>query len=594
MNTIIMNHGYSSLVALLTQSIDIQYSMTTSLSLVVHTYSLSCLDYINDSIRINIMERSPVKNTLMWLPLIVVCIAQIGTSGDNAVLSIATNEFIHKLAASMDQVQLANIVYSLLAGALMVFGGMLGIAKGFKRVFMAGAALCVVGEALAVMAPTMALLIWGARTLTGLGAALMIPSVLGVIVSLYEGKARAIAFGGVGAATGFAVVIMPVGAGFIMDLLGYRAAFLTLSVWFIAVFLVAWRSIPEIKPSRIRIDYLGTLLVSLGLLSFIIGCSKISLWGLIEPMSAPFTFLGVSPALPLALLGVIIMAVTVWVEKRIEEKHGAALLPRSFLRTRQVRNGLYVTGLIFVVFGGAFFVIVSWVMVVAGWSGIESGLAMMVMAIPMIVLSLTIPKKASHLSPRGVVLASTAMVVAGTVLILSALLPDGFDPILMYPGLALLGAGQGGYSSQSAMIVAAALNPRDAAQSGGIQCSTRNVWQAAGVAIIGAVMLFGSTAIFKNRIENGEVSTIVKVYVANTPVHGFMANQAMLERIQNAGASAEEAEKALAIYKIARIESARWAFWSLVLLVLLHIPGFMGIPTQGWTVRASSEKVGSD
>ncbi|XEH49909.1 hypothetical protein NMD75_00370 [Edwardsiella tarda] len=47
-------------------------------------------------------------------------------------------------------------------------------------------------------------------------------------------------------------------------------------------------------------------------------------------------------------------------------------------------------------------------------------------------------------------------------------------------------------------------------------------------------------------------------------------------------------------YKIARIESARWAFWSLVLLVLLHIPGFMGIPTQGWTVKASSEKVGSD
>ncbi len=38
-----------------------------------------------------------------------------------------------------------------LAGALMVFGGMLGIAKGFKKVFMAGAAMCTVGEALAVV-----------------------------------------------------------------------------------------------------------------------------------------------------------------------------------------------------------------------------------------------------------------------------------------------------------------------------------------------------------------------------------------------------------------------------------------------------------
>ncbi len=97
------------------------------------------------------MESSQNKNAMMWLPLIVVCIAQVGTSGDNSVLSMSTNEFISKLGASMDQVQLANIVYSLLAGALMVFGGMLGIAKGFKRVFMAGAALCAAGEALAVI-----------------------------------------------------------------------------------------------------------------------------------------------------------------------------------------------------------------------------------------------------------------------------------------------------------------------------------------------------------------------------------------------------------------------------------------------------------
>ncbi|MCV5918296.1 MFS transporter, partial [Escherichia coli] len=70
---------------------------------------------------------------------------------------------------------------------------------------------------------------------------------------------------------------------------------------------------------------------------------------------------------------------------------------------------------------------------------------------------------------------------------------DGFNPVFMYAGLLLLGCGQGGYASQSAMIVASALNPRAAAQSGGIQCSTRNVWQAAGVAIIGAVLLFSST-----------------------------------------------------------------------------------------------------
>lgn len=536
------------------------------------------------------MDSTKTKNTMMWLPLIVVCVAQVGTSGDNSVLSMSTNEFISKLGASMDQVQLANIVYSLLAGALMVFGGMLGIAKGFKRVFMAGAALCAAGEALAVISPNMEMLIWAARSLTGFGAALMIPSVLGIIVSLYEGKERAVAFGGVGAATGFAAVIMPIGAGIIMDLSGYQAAFSTMSVWFIAVFIAAWKIIPDIKPAKMRVDYVGTVLASLGLLAFIIGCSKISLWGLIEPMEAPVTIFGLSPALPLALLGVVIMAATMLIEKKIESKHGAALIPQSFIRTRQVRNGLYVTGLIFAVFGAAFFVTLSWIMVVAGKSGIETGLSMAVMAGPMIVLSLGIPKKASHLSPRMVVLVSTGMVIVGTVLMLNSLLPDGFEPIQMYLGLALLGAGQGGYASQSAMIVASALNPRDAAQSGGIQCSTRNVWQAAGVAIIGAVLLFSSTAIFKTQIESSNVSNVVKEYVAQTSVHGFMANHAMAEKLQKIGASAEDTEQALVIYKATRIESAQWAFWSLVIFVVLHIPGFLGIQTKGWTAKKSTNK----
>lgn len=521
----------------------------------------------------------------LWLPLWVVCFAQVGTSGDNSVLSMSTNQFINSLGATMDQVQLANIVYSLLAGALMVFGGMLGIAKGFKNVFMTGAALCATGEAIAVISPNMDILIWGARSLTGFGAALMIPSVLGIIVSLYEGKERAVAFGGVGAATGVAAVVMPIGAGIIMDASGYQAAFSTMSGWFVLVFIAAWKVIPNIQPVKMRVDYVGTVIASLGLLAFIIGCSKISVWGLIEPMAAPFTILGISPALPLAIVGIIILIVTMMIEKRIEDTHGAALIPQSFIKTRQVRNGLYVTGLIFAIFGAAFFVTLSWIMVVAGKGGAATGIAMSMMAAPMIIFSLGIPKKYSHLSPRMVILTSTAANCFGAIAMAYSLQPDGFTPILMYSGLLLLGCGQGGYASQSAMIVASALNPRDAAQSGGIQCSTRNVWQAAGVAIIGAVLLFSSTALYKSEINQSEAAPAVKMYVAETPVHGFMSNKALLAKLNEAGSTEAESQYALDIYKETRIKSAQYAFWSLVIFILLHIPGFMGIPTHGWAPK---------
>lgn len=532
-----------------------------------------------------VTEKQNKSGIAMWFPLLVVCIAQVGTSGDNSVLSMSTNEFITQLNASMNQVQLANIIYSLLAGALMVFGGMLGIAKGFKQVFMTGAALCAAGEALAVISPTMDTLIWGARSLAGFGAALMIPSVLGIIVSLYEGKERAVAFGGVGAATGVAAVVMPIGAGIIMDASGYQVAFSTMSAWFVLVFLAAWKLIPNIKPAQMRVDYVGTVMTSLGLLAFIIGCSKISEWGLIEPMSAPFTIMGISPALPLAIIGIVIMGVTMMVEKQIEQKHGAALIPQSFIKIRQVRNGLYVTGLIFAVFGVAFFITPSWIMVVAGSDATATGLAVAIMAAPMIILSLAIPKKYSYLSPRAVIMVSSVMLCLGAILMSFSLQADGFDPMFMYSGLFSMGFGLGGYSSQSAMIVASALNPRDAAQSGGIQCSARNVWQAAGVAIIGAVLLFSSTLLYKSEIAQSDVAPVVKAYVAETPVHSFMSNQALLDKLTQSGAEMPQAEEALSIYKEVRIKSAQNALWALALFILLHIPGFMGIPTQGWTQK---------
>lgn len=523
-----------------------------------------------------------------WQPLLVACLAQIGTSGDNVVLSMATNEFIHHLDARMDQVQLANIVYSLLAGALCVFCGMLGIAKGFKKVLMIGAAFCAAGEAMAVVAPSMDILVWGARSLTGLGAALILPSILGIIVSLYVGKDRAVAFGTVGAATGVAIVVMPIGAGLIIDASGYQAAFGTMSVWFVIVFLAAWKWIPNIEPENMRVDYAGTVFVSFGLVMFIIGCSKVSTWGFIVPMAAPFTVFGMSPALPLALLGMVVMFITTIVEKKIEQKHHAALIPQSFLKSQQVRSGLYITGLIFLIFGSTFFIVLAWIMVVAGSDGITTGVAMAIMATPMIILSVGIPQKFSHWSPRMVVMSSTGAGILGTLAMLASLRPDGFDSTLMYLGLALAGTGLGGFSSQSAMVVAAALNPRDAAQSGGIQCSTRNVWQATGIAIIGAVLLFNSTEKYKTAIAESTVAPVIKEYVAKTAVHGFVSNKVLIVNLLDAGAIEEEVQAGLEIYKQTRIESAQLAFWSLILLILLHVPGFMGIQTEGWTKKVSA------
>ena len=128
------------------------------------------------------------KSKFIYLPLLVLMFTQIGTSGDNAVLSVATNALMSALHANMNDIQLANMVYSLCAGAFMIAGGMLGIIIGWKKNFRIGVVLAILGEFMLALSSNVFMFIWGGRFLVGLGASFMIPSVLGLIPGIYEGN----------------------------------------------------------------------------------------------------------------------------------------------------------------------------------------------------------------------------------------------------------------------------------------------------------------------------------------------------------------------------------------------------------------------
>ena len=128
------------------------------------------------------------------LPIIVLILAQMGTSGDNGALGLANQQLVDVLGATTPDIQLANMVYSLMAGAFMVAGGLVGTIIGWRTNFRLGAALCAAGELVMALSPNMTIFIWGGRILVGFGASFMIPSVLGLIPFIYHGKNRVLAW----------------------------------------------------------------------------------------------------------------------------------------------------------------------------------------------------------------------------------------------------------------------------------------------------------------------------------------------------------------------------------------------------------------
>ena len=530
------------------------------------------------------MSTNSALSKYKFLGLFPLVMAQIGTSGDNSVLTVATASLLASLnatmsdiqlaniiySATMSDIQLANIIYSLCAGCLMIVGGMVGLIVGWKKTFRIGAAMCAVGELVVAFSGNIFMFTWGGRLLVGIGASFLIPSVLGLIPGLYQGNDRAFAFGAIGAATGIASCLGPIAAGFLIDTFDWRIAFSCMAVYFTIVFLgsllVGDVPLPE---QKVRFDLKGTVVAVAGLFLLIIGISKIPFWGLIDPIAppviggSPLVLFGMSPALFIALLGLITLVLLVRIERNVEKTYGSCLIPSSFLTTPQVRSGLYLTAMLFLCFGGSFFLVITYLQLVAGFSAIMTGIAMSAMAIPMIVFSMGIPKFSPDASPKKICRTGIAMIALSTIPMALSLNPYGVN-WLMYVGLFFFGAGQGFVASQSSNIIAGAVNARDAQQSSGIQTATRNVGQAIGVAILGVVMLFSITGTFKDAaLSSADLSSTSKTVISEQASIGFMPDAAFAKYIADKAANADDAAVLTAINRSTRQNSTQLGLYVL-------------------------------
>ena len=522
------------------------------------------------------------KERFLVLPIVILILAQMGTTGDNGALSLAASALTSDLGATTSDIQLANMIYPLVGGAFMIAGGLLGTLFGWVRMFRLGALVCSVGEVALALSPNMAVFIWGGRVLVGLGASLLVPSVLGLIPLLYRGHNRMVAFGCIGAASGLSAVL-PLVLGVVMEAAGMRLTFLLLAAYFLAVSALSLRLPHVTAPEEdLRFDGAGVALAALGLFLVLVGLSSVSSWGLVTPLEGcPFTVLGISPALPAVALGVVVLVVLVRVERGVEERNGIALLPSSFIRTPQVLAGLVANALMFFFMGAQSILMAPYLQLVAGWSPVEVGVISIVTGVPTFALALGIPKLLPHASPRHVIQVGYVTMAAALGVMMFSVTTDGASAPGVYLGAFLAGVGAGTVSSHASNVVALALPERDASQSGGIQSTMRNVGQAFGVALLGAVLLFGITNTVRSGAESDMlVSRQVSDRVSEMSVN-LGSNHKFEEQISDIPMTDSERSELVKIDARARAESTRVAYavgGAIVLLGLLTTPA---IKTSG-------------
>src|SRR5437899_1373138 len=164
---------------------------------------------------------------------------------DLTIVNIAIPSLVDSLHASLDQVLWVLNAYSLVYAVLLITSGRLGDLFGQRNLFAAGIVVFTVASAASGLAQDPAQLIL-ARAGQGLGAALIAPQGLPLLVSLFPPERRAGTFAVFGILAGVAVVAGPTLGGFIVTHFGWRWIFYVNLPVGVATLIAAFVLIPDL------------------------------------------------------------------------------------------------------------------------------------------------------------------------------------------------------------------------------------------------------------------------------------------------------------------------------------------------------------
>jgi MFS family permease len=188
---------------------------------------------------------------------------------DGSVVTVALPAIGYSYAASASDLQWTINAYLLPLSALLLIGGAAGDHYGRRRLLIAGTAIFTLASIACAIAPILNVLLL-ARSLQGIGAALLMPNSLAILGSASTGEAKGRAIGTWAAAGAIASAVGPPVGGWLVDAAGWQTIFLINVPLAAAAIAIAWRFVDESGQGEQPLDWTGATLatVALGMLTW--------------------------------------------------------------------------------------------------------------------------------------------------------------------------------------------------------------------------------------------------------------------------------------------------------------------------------------
>jgi EmrB/QacA subfamily drug resistance transporter len=423
--------------------------------------------------------QSTRQRAATWAPLAVILCGTFVYVLDFFVVNVALPSIQRDLAASSAAIEWVVAGYGLTSAAFLVTGGRLGDHYGRRKLFCIGIATFTVTSALCAAAPSAGFLV-AARLAQGGGAAIMAPNVLSILGTTYTGPARVKAISIYGMVMGFAAAGGQLLGGLLIAAnlagLGWRVIFWVNVPVGVAALVLARRLVPESRAAaQGRLDLRGAALFSAALVAIVLPL----LDGRAHGWPAwSWASLAAGPAL-LAVFAAHLRAVA--------RRGGQPLLDPAIFAVRAFRAGLTCQVLFWCQQAASYLLLALYLQEGRGLSPIRAGGVFAVLAAGYLATSFRAPALTMRFG-RRVVAAGALVAASGDLLLVLAVHSGGGGPVAaLFPGLFLLGAGQGLCITPLTTTV---LSHADASRAGSVSgalSTAQQVGNAIGVAVSGII-----------------------------------------------------------------------------------------------------------
>lgn len=243
-----------------------------------------------------------------WKVLITVAVTTMMATMDASITNIAFPVLTRVFETEVSVVMWVTVAFVLVSTSSMLIIGKVGDMVGRKRIFLAGIVVFTLALLACALAGSIGQLIFF-RALQAVGAAMTISCGVAIVTEAFPPHEMGKGLGSLGISVSLGFIAGPIIGGLLLDFLDWRSIFYLRIPLGVAAFVMTliFLQNDQAQPGKIRLDLLGTFTSSAGIFLFVFGLSQMKEYG-------PASF----RVLPLAGLGLVLIVVFVFVERRAQ------------------------------------------------------------------------------------------------------------------------------------------------------------------------------------------------------------------------------------------------------------------------------------